>query len=228
MRKFIIALALVAVMVAVGIGIYIFVSGGSGQASAEISAEELAVPEASSQALFRIIPEESSVRFTIDEVLRGQPVTVVAETNQVAGDILVDFDNPAASIIGQVRINVRTMRTDSDLRDRAIRGQILQSSRDEYEFAQFTPTALEGLPASVSIGQPFEFTIVGDLKVRDISNEVRFAAVVTPISETRLEGSAQTVVQRGPYNLTIPNVPSVANVSEDVGLFIDFIAQRVD
>lgn len=227
MRRLVIALAAVLVVVGIGVVVYIYTSGGSGEASTEISAEELEA-ETPGQMVFRIVPDESSVRFTLSEELRGQPVTVVAQTNQVAGDIAVDFANPQAATLGMIRINVRTMRTDSDLRDRAIRGQILQSAQAAYEFAEFTPAALEGLPQSVTLGQPFSFDIVGDLKVRDISNTVRFTATVTPVSETRLEGSASTVVMRGDYNLVIPNVPSVANVSEEVSLFIDFVALAVE
>ena len=45
--------------------------------------------------LYRITPEESEVRYIIDEVKRGQPTTVVGTTNQVAGDIRLDLNNPA-------------------------------------------------------------------------------------------------------------------------------------
>jgi len=44
-------------------------------------------------------------------------------------------------------------------------------------------------------------------------------------STTRLTGTATTVVNRGDYNLTIPSVPNVANVGEDVTLEIDFVAE---
>lgn len=47
---------------------------------------------------------------------------------------------------------------------------------------------------------------------------------VTPVSETRIEGSAVATVLRESWNLTIPSVPNVANVSEEVELTIDFVA----
>lgn len=193
----------------------------------EAATEEAAVASAE-RAIFRIVPEESEVRFTLSELLRGSPVTVIARTNQVAGDIIVDFSSPSNSEVGVIRINVRTMATDSSFRDRAIRGEILQSARDEFEFSEFTPTELRSLPDSVTIGESFTFEIVGSLKVRDISSEVIFEATVTPVSETRLEGSATAVIQRATYNLTIPNAPGVAEVSEDVGLEIDFVATQVE
>ena len=227
MRRVIFGLVALLVIVAVGVGVYLYVSGGNAEPSAEISSEQL-VASSSSQTVFRINPEESVVRFILNEELRGQPTTVIGETNQVTGDVVVDFANPTATTIGMVRVNARTLETDNGLRNRAIRGQILQSSRDEFEFAEFTPTALVGLPETVITGQPFSFQIVGDLTVRDITQEVTFDATVTPVSENQLTGSAAAVVQRGDYNLTIPSVPGVANVSEEVRLELDFVANAVE
>ena len=51
--------------------------------------------------------------------------------------------------------------------------------------------------------------------------------MVTPVSETRIEGSAHATVLRADYGLQIPNAPGVANVSEEVGLEIDFVATAV-
>jgi polyisoprenoid-binding protein YceI len=83
---------------------------------------------------------------------------------------------------------------------------------------------LEGLPETVTVGAPFEFSVTGDLKIRDITQPVTFAVTVTPVSETELQGSARATVQRADFDLRIPSVPSVANVSEEVFLEFDFVA----
>lgn len=247
-------LVLLVAVVGVAVLAYVYISGGSGEASQAITAPTLAVntpTEAAPEALtateeaaaavgeptdaapaadagggtvFNVVPEESEVRFILSEVLSGQPTIVTGVTNQVAGQLLVDFANPASTQVGTIRINVRTMETDNDFRNRAIRSQILMSARPEFEFAEFTPTALSGLPDQVTIGEPVSFQITGDLTVRGITNSVTFDATVTPVSETRLEGSASTVVQRAMYEMQIPRVPNVADVSEDVTLELDFVA----
>ena len=183
---------------------------------------------ASNDLLFRIVPEQSEVRFILEEDLRGVRTTVLGTTDQVAGDILVDRVNPANSVIGTIRINVRTLQTDQEFRNRAIRAEILESARDEYEFSEFVPTELIGMPESVEVGQPFSFQIVGELTVRDITNEVTFEATVNPISETVIEGTASAQVLRSDYSLEIPDVPSVANVTNEVQLDIDFHAELVE
>jgi polyisoprenoid-binding protein YceI len=190
------------------------------EASAPISAPELEAGSAGA-TIFQIVPEESEVRFLIDEVLLGKPTTAVGRTDQVAGSIAVDPANPAGAQVGVVRVNARTLATDNQRRNQAIGRFILQTQ--EFEYVEFAPTTINGLPDSVTLGEPFSFQITGDLTIRDITHEVTFEATVTPVSETRLEGVAMATIQRTDYNLVIPSVPSVADVSEDVRLEIDFV-----
>lgn len=187
-----------------------------------------AAEPAGEKVLFRLVQAESRVRFEIDEILRGEPFRVVGITDQVAGDLIIDFASPQDSQLGTLRINVRTLQTDDGRRDRAIRSRILQSAEDSYEFVEFVPTSLVGLPTEVAVGDEIQFTIVGTLTIREISAEITFDAVVSIESDSRVSGSAVTTIQRATYDLTIPSVPFVASVSEDVLLGIDFAAESVE
>ena len=220
---------LAALVVGGGATAFILISGGSGQASTPIHAEcdpEI-INRSAGATVFRIAPEESEVRFVIHETLLGQPNDVIGRTDQVAADILLNPDNPAQTTVCTVRVNARTLVTDNEFRNRAIRGQILQSAQDQFEFATFVPTAVEGLPNNIAVGDTVTFQITGDLTVRDIVQPVTFDVTATLASETQLEGSAVATIQRGDYNLTIPNAPGVADVAEDVRLEIDFVADAV-
>ncbi|MCY3800026.1 MAG: YceI family protein [Chloroflexi bacterium] len=194
------------------------------QATPTVAASE---PEGE-KVLFRLVQAESRVRFEIDEILRGEPFRVIGVTDQVAGDLIIDFASPQDSQLGTLRINARTLQTDDGRRDRAIRSRILQSAEDAYEFIEFVPTSLVGLPSGVAIGDEIQFTIVGTLTIREISAEITFDAVVSIESDSRVSGSAVTTIQRATYDLTIPSVPFVASVGEDVLLAIDFAAERVE
>ncbi len=174
---------------------------------------------------YQIVADESTVSFRIAEDLRGQRIEAVGTTNQVAGEIAVNPSDLSTAQIGVIRVNARTFTTDSSNRDRAIRNFILNT--DRYEFITFTPTAIEGLSGSGALDQPFTFTIRGNLTIRDITRPVVFEATVRAESAERLVGAATTTVKRSDYNLQIPSVPFVANVSDDVVLTIDFVAQAV-
>ncbi len=202
------------------------------EVSAAVTAEATDTAEAATIAgdlvVFNIDVEQSEVSFTLTEELRGQPKTVVGTTREVAGQIAVDFGDPQASQVGEIRINARTLTTPEEMRNRTIRGQILQSAQDRYEFISFQPTEISGLPSTITMGEPIEFQLTGDLTIREITQSVTFDVTATPVSETQLEGSAEVTIQRADFELTIPSVPQVANVSEDVQLKIDFVATAAE
>jgi len=194
------------------------------EATGPIEAVALDEEAASGDAVrFQIIPGESTVRFELDEILRGQPNTVVGATDQIAGELLLDLGMPAEVQVGPVQINARALQTDSGMRDRQIENRILETGA--YEFITFTPTAVTGLPESVSVGDEITFSISGDLTIRNIISPVTFEVVAVLTSEDEITGTAGAVIQRATYDLQIPSVPSVADVEEEVELFIDFVAR---
>ena len=200
---------------------------GTTAAPAEVETTEPSETAASSAVLYRIDKAESSVRFEIDEILSGNPFRVVGVTTEVAGEVLIDFDNPAASQLGTIVINVRTLATDSGFRDRAIRGPILGSSRDENEFATFEPTAIEGLPDRVTVGDEVPLRITGTFSLSGESRPVTFDTAVTVVSDERVEVTGTATVLRSDFGLTIPDVPSVSDVADEILLVIDLVAVAV-
>ncbi len=180
--------------------------------------------QGASAVLYRIDKAESSVSFEIDEILNGNPFRVVGVTTEVAGEVLIDFDSPAASQLGTIVINVRTLATDSGFRDRAIRGPILGSSRDENEFATFEPTDVEGFPDSVTVGDEVPLRITGTFSLSGESRPVTFDTAVTVVSTDRVEVSGTAMVLRSDFGLTIPDVPSVSDVADEILLVIDLVA----
>ena len=134
----------------------------------------------------------------------------------------MDLGDLNSAQVGVIQVNARTLVTDDDRRNQAIRNRILNT--DSFELITFTPEEIAGLEGSASPGQTFEFQISGDLTIRDISKPVVFDVTVQVISENQLVGSATATIQRSDYELVIPRVPSVANVGEDIILEILFVA----
>jgi polyisoprenoid-binding protein YceI len=176
-------------------------------------------------AVLAISQADSEVRFSIFEELRGDPVTVVGVSDQVAGEIAVDFSDLSTTEVGPIQINARTLVTDQDRRNQAIRNFILNT--DTYEFITFTPTGITGLAGSSSPGDQFSFQIEGNLTIRDITQPVVFDVIAQEVSVDQLTGTATTVINREAYEITIPSVPFVANVGEEVTLEIVFVALAI-
>jgi polyisoprenoid-binding protein YceI len=173
-----------------------------------------------------LVQAETEARFLIDEILNGSPFKVVGVTNQVAAQILIDPNNPANVQLGPVTVNARTFVTDSGNRNRAIQNEILDTA--EFEFVTFTPKTFIGLPATGAVGDTFSFQILGDLTVRNVTQEVTFDLTVTIESDQRLSGFARTMVSREQFDLGVIRLPfSVAEVSDPFTLELDFVAEAV-
>jgi polyisoprenoid-binding protein YceI len=239
-----------AVLAVAGAGFaYLFwFAGGSGEPSTELTTPELAVTSTSSltssttsdgssatttgsteeeiaSLTFVIDPDQSTARFEIDEVLNGSPKHVVGTTDQVAGQVRVDGADLSSAEFSDIVVNARTLTTDSERRDRAIRGPvILDSGSDANELITFSVTSVDGLEGSVETGGTVDFTITGDLTVKGTTQEVTFDASVTFIDLETIEGTATAEITRDMFGIGIPSVPSVADVTNEVLIAIDFVA----
>ena len=173
-------------------------------------------------ALYEIQPADSQASFTIDEVLRGSPKTVVGTTDQVSGQIAFDSSDPSSAQVGTILIDARTLVTDDSSRNRVLNNQIL--STDNYEYISFTTSQISGLPQAVTPGQPFTFQLSGDLTIRGVSKPATFDVTVTPAADGTLSGSATTTIQYSDWGISIPSVPFVASVGNQVVLQLNFAA----
>ena len=181
------------------------------------------------RALFRISQDDSEVRFRINETLAGTPNEVVGRTTQVAGDIIINYQDPSLSTVGTVAINARTLRTDNSQRNDSIRSLILESSKDEYEFITFEPSELIDAPtAPVNIGDTVEFQIRGNLTIKDVTREVTFDVTITADAQDQITGFASTQILYTDFGISVNPPPLVAGVEEEVILELEFVATQVE
>ncbi|MBN1991071.1 MAG: YceI family protein [Anaerolineae bacterium] len=176
--------------------------------------------------IFEIVPAESEARFYIDEVLRGDPITVMGVTNQVAGQFALAPANLAATQMGAIQVNARTLATDNQFRNRAIKNRILLT--DDYEFITFRPTELNGLPASGAVGETYTFQVTGELSITDVTRPTTFEVTATAVSESRIQATATTDFLYTDFDLFIPDVPAVDTVDDQVRLEIEFVAEAIE
>jgi polyisoprenoid-binding protein YceI len=227
----------------------LFFAGGSGVPSTELTTPEIVTtttPEGTTTSnaaatsttaedaadggvSFFIDSERTTASFEIGEVLRGEPATVVGTTDQVAGQVVVDAEDLGTAQFSDLVINARTFQTDDERRDRIIRGPvILDSASDEHELITFSPTSVEGLEGlAATPGESYAFTVTGDLTVKGTTNEVTFAVTVEVVDESTVQGLATAEVLRSDFDIGIPSVPFVADVTDEVILNLEFVATAV-
>lgn len=220
-------------------------AGGSGDPTTDLTTPELASPtpsgaettstagatgttgaeDTSSSVAFVIDQSQSEARFEIDEVLNGNPTHVVGTTDQVVGQVRVDTGDLGTAEFSEIIINARTLETNSERRNRAIRGPvILDSGSDENELITLQVTSVDGLGGAVEPGASVDFTITGDLTIKGNTQPVTFDVTVTQVDESTVEGSATASVTREMFEIGIPSVPGVADVTNEVLIGLDFVA----
>ena len=203
---------------------WLWFAGGSGEPSTKLTTPTL-VEASGSQSFVITAGGGSLASFQISEELRGSPQTVVGTTSEVAGQVQVDVSDLSTAQFSDIVINARTFMTDSERRDRAIRGPvILNSASDEFEFVVFTPSSIDGLDGSLSSGDTVTFTMSGELTVKGTTSAVTFDVTATLVDANTIEGTASAVVLRSDFGIGIPNVPGIANVSDEVILTLEFLA----
>lgn len=217
----------VLIIAAAGFSGYIWFSGGDGEASREVAATGIE-PQEPEWIAYDVDISRSEARFLIDEVLRGSPNTVTGVTDQIDGSVAIRFDEADVDI-GEFEINVRTIRTDDEMRDRTIRTLILESNNDEFEFTSFRPAEITGVPASLEVGDELPLEVTGDLTVRDVTRQVTFDLTIGIDSEEEISGFGSTTITWDNFDITIPYVGGnsiVSAVDDKVILEIEFVAVR--
>jgi polyisoprenoid-binding protein YceI len=185
-----------------------------------MNTNDSATLDATGSTLYTIESGASEATFTIDEVLRGSPKTVVGTTDQVSGQAAFDPSDPGSVQLGTILIDARTLQTDDSSRNRVLDNQIL--STNQYEYITLTPTSTSGLPDSVTVGQPFTFQLTGDLTIRDTTRPTTFDVTATLNPDGTVSGSATGDIQYSDWGISIPSVPFVANVGDTVVLGLTF------
>lgn len=173
---------------------------------------------------FTLDPARSEAKFEINEVLNNEPFRVVGTTKNVAGEINLNPANPNLTDTSIIRINARTLKTDSERRDGMIGRVILKSEANE--FITFAPQSFSGLPTNPEVGQEYSFTTLGTLTIAGTSRDVTFTVKAKANSESEIQGLATASINYTDFALTIPSVPMVASVDERVDLTFSFVAVK--
>ena len=76
----------------------------------------------------------------------------------------------------------------------------------------------------MAVGDTLVLQVTGDLTIREITRAETFAITVKVVAENELHISGAAEILREDYDLTIPSVPNVANVTNEVQLEFELVA----
>ena len=181
--------------------------------------------QASGARIFVLDPSKTTAHFLVNEVLFGQPKLVDGATGKVEGQVSADYAHPSAVSVSPVKVDLTGLSTDSQQRNGMIQRSILETDNPANQFAVFTPAHCDGLPSTVTLGQPFSFKIAGSLALHGVTKDLTFDTTVTPVSASQLSGTASATIVYGDWGVQVLRLPpQVASVEDHVILKLDFVA----
>jgi polyisoprenoid-binding protein YceI len=180
------------------------------------------VQASGSGTVYKIDPTQSEAHYEVSETFfQGNRLNLaIGRTKGIAGEVLVDFANPANSQIGTIVIDVSQLTSDESRRDNFIRNNALQSS--QYPQATFKPTKIEGIPASVKPGDQLTLKVTGDLTVKATTKPVTFDVTLTA-GQDKLTGTASTEILLSDFGAG-PIQIAMLQTEDKAKLVFDFVA----
>jgi polyisoprenoid-binding protein YceI len=174
---------------------------------------------------YKIVPGESTVTYEVGETFFNQNNRfnlAVGVTSQVAGEVQLDAANPQGAQVSPITIDISQFQSDSNRRDERIRQQWLESAR--YPTATFTPTSIDGLPATYTEGQPLTFTMTGDLTVKETTKPVTFDVTAT-LQGGILAGTATTNILLSDFGVGPIEIAGMLGTEDGAKLTLAFVAR---
>lgn len=186
--------------------------------------EAPAAPAAAGAKTYKIAGDQSEASYSVGEVFINQNnkfVTAVGITQKIEGEIMLDAANPAQTTVGEIKIDISALTSDSGRRDNAIRGRWLES--EKFPIATFKPTKIEGLPATYTAGEELTFKMTGDMLVRETTVPVTWD-VKAKLDGDKLVGEATTAIKMSQFGFEAPNIANILKAEDDAKLTFKFVA----
>ena len=212
-------IALVVAGVVVGPALYKAARGGDDGPAATVTTDGAEAAVGDLDGSWSVIPGSepnlTAAGYTVDEILRGEPVTVVGSTDEVSGRAQISGTTLDSAVF---EVRVAGIATDSDQRDGQARSpRILDAEGHPVATLAVTePVDLSAVPGdgtSATIPVPVDLTVKG--------RTVRASADVTVLR------SGETLIASGSVPLTWTEVgvrpPSLGFVTVDADGTVDFL-----
>ena len=150
----------------------------------------------------------------VEEILAGASKTAEGTTTAVAGDIAVNTDDPSASRVGTIVVNVEQFESDSALRDKRIRTDFLNSS--DHPMAEFARRRSRALPPASTARPGPTWSSRGDLTVGSETRSGHVPGNAT-LTEDALEATLTGTVLMSDFDVGPINVAGLVKTERRGG-----------
>ena len=194
---------------------------GDAVATDDCNLEDYAAEPDGSSAIYRIVSEESEVRYLAEEELIGVgATTAIGRTNAFIGQIGLD-ESGAPLACSRFDADLRTLVSDESMRDNKLYNETLETGT--YPLATFILTETQGLDGALVEGEETEVMLIGNLTIHGVTKLVAWSATVTLDGDT-LKGTAELSLEIQDFGMEEPTSPRVASIDDTIVLQADIVA----
>ncbi len=174
------------------------------------------------------IAEGSRAVYRVREQLAGIsfPSDAVGVTNDVSGTLYIRPDGSIDSARSKITVDLRTLKSDQDMRDGFIRGA-RGLNTETHPMAEFVPRRAVGMPWPFPAAPPAQagFQLVGDFTVYGNTREATWNIVAT-FSPQNVAGRAETKFTFDTYGIPKPQLARLLSVDDTINLELEFRMTR--
>jgi polyisoprenoid-binding protein YceI/mono/diheme cytochrome c family protein len=177
---------------------------------------------AEGETVYRIDPSKSSLTYAVSEEFAGKETsTAKGSTSGIAGDIAIDPTDLAATRVGTMVVNLEQLSSDNNLRDARLRLDYLESHT--HPLATFEPDEVTGLEGELVESEAQEFSMTGDLTVKDITKPATFEGTAT-LDDGALKVTAATDTKLSDFDAGPIRIAGMVSTSDDAELTLKLTA----
>ncbi|MEM7331945.1 MAG: YceI family protein [Chloroflexota bacterium] len=187
--------------------------------------------EANEPRTYSIVADESTASYLVDEEFFADALTkfniqpgdadVIGSTNDISGELQLNFGNADLLESGSFVVNLVSLTTDQNRRDSFIRDNHLESNL--FPDAIFEAKSVSSMPDAYTEGEEISFDLLGDITIREISQEVTFE-VTAVLQDGRLTGVARLPIAMSTFGIEPPNFANTLTVADDFVIQVEFTA----
>lgn len=154
----------------------------------------------------------SQAGYRVKEVLNGQRVEAVGRTGDVTGTITIDSQSVTA---GSFTVDLRTVASDSSMRDNQFRGRIMETS--QYPDATLKLSDAMQLPSIPAVGAQVTGKATGELTLHGVTKPVSFDVTAARTGAASFDIAAAIPVVFADYSIANPSFAPMVT-TEDSGV----------
>ncbi len=179
--------------------------------------------EVPAEGLTATLEEGTAARYLIREELANVelPFDAIGETTEVTGAFTFAADGKIVPEGSRIVLNAASLKSDEENRDRYLRRNAIETAT--YPEIVFVATSIDGLAWPLPTSGEAEFTINGDLTVREVTRPVAWETVAT-FDGASVAGTAKTNFTFGEFEMEVPDLFFIVSLEDNIRLELDFVA----